>query len=704
MYGVVWLLATAVAVCSGAETSPSGCKFGDSVAVCSNLEFDFKKLNVKLSTLKIVNPSSSLVLEKDFLKNVGLESINSLYIENAVITKIDKNAFRNLSELTNIKITNSKLPDIHPDTFVDCTNLRTLNLAGSSLQKFDYVKSESIEELDISNCSLIKISNANFDNLSELVYLNLAHNFITQIELSTFSNVINLEEINLSHNQIASIPSNLFENNTQLDTLDLSYNPLKKFRMSVVSDMEKLVLKGCKLTEFNSNSSKNLDLLAYLDLSDNQIPYLQQDALSPLTELEYVDLSNNSLTFIHPDTFKFNTKLQKIILDNNDLVLLPSFTGHQSTFETSFFSCNHCQLQLLPEDVFANMPALETVQLAHNNFENINLSFRNLGNLIRLDLSYNRIESIHKHGFAGNSALQHLILSGNPLTSVDSDLFEKNNVLNRLELSYCGLESLWTGNHRIMSLKYLDISNNLLKMVSQCDLNVTPALEVLDVAGNPLACDSNFCNFFQWINDRGVMQPAQQRKTHDVLLRDAGEFESVDRILGWYDVVKSTCGGIDACLQDDNDDDDDYDADDSEDSSEEYPEDKDANEVDTEVEPDDASFGVFTQFKITESTSHIVGRYSYIWPALVFIFTALLVLLIVANVLLLVLRKRGNLQLPRDGMPQIKIIPWSHGSKMKKHSGSVYQPLSEEKSEPTTPVFNRYQLVPNTPAVHKTTA
>lgn len=649
-----------------------------------------------------MNPESPLILEKDFFKNAGLESINVLHIENAAISKIDKHAFRNLSDLMNIRIMKSNVPDIHPDTFVDCTNLRTLDLAGSLLHKFEYIKSESLEELDISNCSIRTISNINFDNLSELVYLNLAHNFITEIELSTFANVINLEELNLSHNYITDIPSNLFETNTQLDTLDLSYNPLKKFQMSVVSDMEKLVLKGCRLSEFNKNSAKNLDLLAYLDLGDNQIKYLQYglDSLSALTELEYIDLSNNSISNMEYGVFQHNTKLQKIILDNNDIGVLPSFVAANSTFATTIFSCNNCQLESLSG--FSHMPALETVLLAHNRLEIIDQVFSNLGNLIKLDLSNNAIETINKRAFAGNSALQHLILSGNPLTSIDANLFESNRVLTRLELNHCALKTLWAGTHRLLSVKYLDVANNQLQTISQKDLNVTPSIEVLDVKGNPLACDSSFCNFFQWINDRGVVQPPQAKKTHDVLLRDAGDFETTDRIFEWYDIVNSTCGGIDACLQDE-DDDDDYD-DEDEDSSEEYPEDKDTNEVDSDVEPND-TFGMFTEFKISESNSRVVGRYSYIWPALVFIFTALLVLLIVANVLLLVLRKRGNLQLPRDGLPQIKIIPWSHGTKMKKHSGSVYQPLSEEKSEPRTPMINRYQLLPNTPvSVHKTTA
>lgn len=696
MFYVVWLLATVVVASSGAHIS--GCKVSDSMAVCSTL--DFGKIPTKISTLKIINPPSPLVLEKDFLKNSGMESINSLYIENAVIGKIDKHAFRNLSDLFNVRIIKSNVPDIHQDTFVDCTNLRTLSLAGSILHKLDYIKSESLEELDISNCSIRTISNINFDNLSELVYLNLAHNFITEIELSTFSNVINLEELNLSHNYISDIPSNLFETNTQLDTLDLSYNPLKKFEMSVVSDMEKLVLKGCRLTEFNKNSAKNLDLLAYLDLSDNQIKHLQYalDSLSALTELEYIDLSNNSLSYMEYGLFQHNTKLQKIILDHNDIGVLPSFVGANSTFATTFFSCNNCKLQALSG--FSHMPALETVQLANNRLSSVDLVFNNLGNLIKLDLSNNAIDKIHLHAFTGNSALQNLILSGNPLTSIDSHLFDSNRVLKKLELNHCLLETLWTGTHRLLSIKYLDIGNNQLQTISQMDLNVTPSLEVLDVKGNPLTCDRSFCNFFQWINDRGVVQPAQAKKTHDVLLRDAADFETTDKIFEWYDIVNSTCGGIDACLLDD--DDDDYD-DEDEDSSEEYPEDKETNEVDSDVEPND-TFGVFTEFKISESTSRVVGRYSYIWPALVFIFTALLVLLIVANVLLLVLRKRGNLHLPRDGLPQIKIIPWSHATKMKKHSGSVYQPLSEEKSEPTTPMINRYQLLPNTPAVHKTTA
>lgn len=699
MYHAFWVVCVTV-VLAGLGTSnsidvvykcPIGCTCSDNaVATCRTL--DIVKFSTKVYILKITNPTSSLYLGSDFLRNLGLETINTLLIENAVIEEIDKNAFRGLRDLTHIAIVESNIPDIHPDTFVDCVNLKTLKLTGSRLHKFDSIKSESLEELDLSNCSIKEITNANFDNLSELTYLNLAHNFIAQINLNTFSNVFNLEELYLSHNNITDIPANVFENNTELDTLDLSHNPLRAFRTGKALNIEKLVLKSCRLTEFDAKTAKNLDLLDTLDLSGNNFSYLAPESLSPLTDLQYLDLSNNNIVLLHPDTFKNNTNVQKLILDGNPLKSLVAFNT-DVFFKTHHFSCDHCRLTHIDKDMFANMPSIRTLRLSNNELTEVSKALKHLAALNDLDLSNNLIQIIEDAAFEKNQALESLNLSGNPLSSLDSNAFLQNSVLKRLDVSSCGLRNLWSGSQAsLFALDQLNIAKNLLRTISQGDLNVTPNLKVLEVRGNPLVCDDSFCDFIRWINDKGVIEPAA-RKTH-LPLKDAAEFQSTGNELTWMSIANETCGGSDSCL----DDYDDYEED--LDSSEEYPEnpkvyydnfhDFDKNELDV------------SEIKISNST-RFIARYSYIWPALVFIFTALLVLLIVANVLLLVLKRRGTIKMPREGLPQIKIIPWSNACKLKKHSGSVYQPLSEEKYGPPTPMINRYEKVPNEPSVHKPT-
>lgn len=678
---------------------PRGCKCEEpSYATCDSLEFD--RFGKDVRTLKITNTSWPLYLDANFLRNAGLDKITTFVIENADIKKIDKDAFRNLTELTDIKIVNSVIPEIHPDTFVYAISLGTVNFSGSKLAGFTNIKSESIEELDLSNCSLKKITNTMFDNLSELAYINLSHNRLSVIPPSTFSNLVNLEELDLSGNLLEEIAPNMFQNNTLLNTLNLSNNPLRHFHLSAVSEIERLEIRSCNLTNIDDSFRKNLDMLNYLDVSGNGITEISSKTFSLLADLEHIDLSNNGLKTLDASIFKNNTNLKKVLLDNNNLQVLRPFICLTSQFEIYHFSCNNCHLKNLDEDTFATMPAIVKLRLANNYLNNVS-AIKRLHSLIHLDLSNNHIKDLPSDAFNRNTALEVLNLSGNPLMVIDSTLFSSNTVLKNLDVSNCGLTKLWRNTNRaLFSIQRLSVARNQLKAITQKELNVTPQMTVLDVEGNLFDCNQIFCNFIKWVNDQGVMQPSLATKTHEPITQDR-QFEPTVSFYAWANVVNATCGNTEKC----NDDYDDYFL--GDDYDDEYVDSKEANKIDPIADMGKTVIGEteidITEFKISESRHFPTRNFSYIWPGLVFIFTAVLVLLIVANILLLVLRRRGTIQMPREGLPQIKIIPWSSGTKLKKHSGSVYQTLSEDRSGPRTPMINRYEKLPNSPTVHKAT-
>lgn len=700
MLVLVAIVATSTPKSENKTKCPKTCKCVESsYATCDSFEFQREEFSTDVRILKIIpNISRPLYLEADTFQDIGLQKLVTLVIENAIIAKIDVNAFRNLTELTDIKIVNSIIPEIHPNTFVYAISLGTVNFAGSKLTSFNNIKSESIDELDLSNCSLKKISNSMFDNLSELTYINLSHNRLFTIAPTTFSNLVNLEELDLSGNLIEKITPNMFQNNTQLNTLNLNNNPLKHFHLSAVSEIERLEINSCKLTNIDDSFSKNLDMLVYLDVSGNSITDISPKTFSLLADLEHIDLSNNGLNTLDANIFKYNTKLKKVMLDNNNLKILKPFACSASQFETYHFSCNNCHLKTINEDTFATMPAIVTLRLANNELDNVS-AIKRLRSLIHLDLSNNRISNLPIDTFTKNTALEVLNLSGNLLTAMDSTIFRSNSVLKNLDISNCQLNKIWKNtNHTLFSIQRFYVARNQLKTITQKELNVTPQMKVFDVEGNNFECNADFCNFIQWVNDQNVMQPSLATKTHEPL--QEAVIEPTVSFYAWANVVNDTCGNTEKC----NDDYDDYFADDYDD---EYVDSKEISKIDPVADIGKTVIGEteidITEFKISESRHFPVRYYSYVWPVLVFVFTAVMVLLFVLNIMLLVLRRRGTIQMPREGLPQIKIIPWSTSTKLKKHSGSVYQPLSEDRSGPRTPMINRYEQLPNSPAVHKAT-
>lgn len=142
-----------------------------------------------------------------------------------------------------------------------------------------------------------------------------------------------------------------------------------------------------------------------------------------------LDLSNQKLKEIPKYVFEL-TNLRKLILHNNEISNIPSAIKQLAKLRTldlsnNFISVMGCQLLKLPK-------------------------------LRILNLSYNQI--VNFPGYIKNSAIRHLILSGNNLSSIELSSFKQlerlnlsNNVLKvfSLEGVYPTLKSIWLGNNPI---------------------------------------------------------------------------------------------------------------------------------------------------------------------------------------------------------------------------------------------------------------
>lgn len=661
---------------------PTQCKCGMSVVQCDNLEM--KKFGTKVFALKVVNPKVPLKLQKQLFLNVGLEDVNTIYIENARIGEIHPEAFGGLDKLRSLSLVNCEIIQFNLAAVQFPANVEKLSFSGTPLTNFDNTKLTSLAELDISNCNLSSISGTAFARVPKLTYVNIASNRINQVDEYAFATLGNLQEVNLSYNKIKKVPKRLFQNNSELMAIDLSYNPLRDVEFDLPSDLEKLVLKSCKLSEFHGPV---LDLLSYLDLSDNLIENIGPNTFSTMSSLEYLDLSTNTFTTLDTKVFMNNTKLSKLVLDNNSLETLPKFVGRER-FQTYDFSCNNCELSYLEDDVFENFPAIVELHLASNDLDVINGTFQHLHALTLLDLSDNSISEIYMRAFRNNSALQILNLSGNSLESIDSALFERNRVLKELDLGCCGLTSIWKKpvTHVISSLLILNVASNSIKNVSVADLNVTPNIQVFNISHNNLICNSDFNETSNWLSRNRVSQ-SKEPTNMEMITKDA--FKSITAYKPWV------------CFNSDFDLPENYDYDTSPFEDADYYIDSTTEktvhiEEVFEIEDDSELENMLSTSKYFTR----VEKYGFFWPAIVFILTSLLVLVVAANVMLLILKKRGNVRNNRIiKMPHVKILPWFSGSKIKKHSGSVYRPLSEENIEPRllTTTSTRFEVSKTVP-------
>lgn len=650
-------------------------------------------------TFEVLSCDSSFVLTTNTLKNVP-KNVTSIRLKHVDIRKITQDAFKGFIDLQELNIVDSSIGPIETAAF-DLELLHTLTFSKVHFDESPNLKSENLEELIFEDCQLSEVPN--LDQVPILSFLNLANNRITNIPESAFSKIINVEEINLTNNSISIIPFNLFKG-TELDTLKLDYNPLKSF--NIYSDsLESLSLAHCNLTVFDKNISKNLTSLSFLDLSGNQIEVLPIDTFEPLKQLETLDLSDNKLVALDDDIFVENSRLDKIVLSNNQLTKLPNFQTKAKTFQTYHFLCKNCGLK--SASGLENMKGLTTIDLSNNEIRNIEDAFTEIQGLKQLFLSNNKITKIGIKSFGTKSQLETLDLSNNPLLPLGPVAFALALPhLKILNVSSCGLEKLWYNYNAVLpELTQLYAGHNKLSTIEVKDIKVMPKLKVIDLQENSLSCNDKLHEVVQYFTKKSIY-PAEtgSTKTHEEIHFAA---DSPDFGYGqiWPKVLPPNCD----FSQDIKANTDTFGDDEDEDSGNYNDEDDDLYEVDDEDDEDDdddeydeadENEEIPVEKSMADPSSFNLAKATYILSITsVFILTAVLVTVVAVVCTLLVLKRNKSFNIRASNLPRLKIPLWYTQPGQKKHSGSVYRPLSEDLYGSRTPIINRYEFK-QTPQVH----
>lgn len=620
------------------------------------------------------------------------ENIKNVFIAQTIIDGIENNTFEGFIDLRNVIISEAVINNIESNVF-DGIDIETLHIKDSHLNFEPKLTSDTLAEFICNNCSLSEIPV--LDNLPNLEYLNLTNNDIKSIELLTFSNLENLQDVSLVNNKLSYIPPNLFANNTELTKLSLDGNQLDTIEIRVPT-LEILSLESCHLRVFDELSSKELNEVIYLNLKNNQISNLTATSFNHMYMLETIDLSDNNLGVLDSRIFRKNLELDKIILDNNLLKTLPNFfiQTADGAFKVTYFSCNNCGISSITNQVFANMPELSTLLLARNNLDSLNdNSFSNLLDLIKLDLSDNQIRMIDEHAFSNNKKLRVINLSGNPLKSLDPIIFKENSVLKTLDVRCTQLKTLWS-NHNTMlpSLEHLYASDNDITDLSIDDFKITTNLKIIDLTDNDIQSTPDTCALISKL--RNIKSVKYDDKTQ---IWDIPFYQNVS----WDEIFDTDCKDfiIDPEVSSDyitkkfNEDlfDDYRYADDDSDSAE---------DDDTGLDVDDYEYEYEEKSPVAQIEDSLKAA-SILSLTAAFICTAVIVLIAAVTITLCILKRNNTYN---KNLPHIKIPLWkdaylSNMKYQKKHSGSVYRPLSEDLSGLSTPKFNRYEFLA-TPTVH----
>jgi Leucine-rich repeat (LRR) protein len=172
--------------------------------------------------------------------------------------------------------------------------------------------------------------------------------------------------------------------------------PKGRFPKSVL----KLDISRNKITNLDEYTVRNWMILSLrqLNLSNNAINTVHENALIGQSSLEKLDLSANTITNISLKTFMYPPRLQWLSLANNRGIQVTEDTPLLESKSLLVVHLEYCNLRKLPAVNLEKMVKLEELYISHNKIESISIqterSVRCLMNLKILDISYNHLRQL----------------------------------------------------------------------------------------------------------------------------------------------------------------------------------------------------------------------------------------------------------------------------------------------------------------------
>jgi insulin-like growth factor-binding protein complex acid labile subunit len=406
----------------------------------------FKELNMSIEHLKL-NHDSLGELEGDTFE--GLTKVLFFSLADNPLGKVPEHLWKRMPSVRTLDLGRTRIKSLTTSSFKDFP-LQCLVLAGNFISQMDQDSfPRQVQRLHIGRNSL-KTLNKTLTNLSDLNWLFANSNELTDLEGELPLDAKNLKMIHFSNNKIEKLPQQL-KSLTELESLFFQYNQIKSLDgtlgkarklMRVVLEhnhistltredfaeneiLESLILSHNHITTLN-NSLLNLKNLNFLNITDNRLTEFSFQEIVGLQELKSIDLSYNRIkTLIGPATnlVEWNIKLTELKLDHNEIESLDGALSGLPELLRLNLSFN--KLRRISPDDLIGLDQLRLLDVSHNYLTTLEETSKTfLPRLEELRASHNHL-TILERDFHGLPVLCHADLSNNQIVALGRDLVSK---------------------------------------------------------------------------------------------------------------------------------------------------------------------------------------------------------------------------------------------------------------------------------------
>lgn len=376
--------------------------------------------NLKVLSIRqnrLLRIPNNLIRKSNFLAELDLS--------HNLVANVDKEFFQNLAYIHKIDLSSNKISTLPYHCFVHQQQLRSLNLADNlltSLESKPFYKLATIEKLNLSNNRLKTIPVDTFTLMASLMKLDLSVNRLEMIPKDTFLGLSRLRELNLANNSINELQDGSFNmatsiHHSQLTWLSIQHNHITELTAKTLYGMPHLKFLNIGYNRITIAHKKSFNTLPYLHtllMNNNELTSLAIGQFRSQKVLTHLDLSHNRLLTLVKGIFAGLANLEKVNLADNRITRI-GLSTFQDTPKLIRFELRGNDLRFFNFDVLAPMRRLHYVDLANNQISSLKETQRKDIFIVYLSLAGNNLKSLEKKVMRVLVPGASVILSNNPL-------------------------------------------------------------------------------------------------------------------------------------------------------------------------------------------------------------------------------------------------------------------------------------------------
>lgn len=248
-------------------------------------------------------------LHAEFGKLARLENLSTSKKLRRIYLQDNRLTMLNVSELLSLEsldLSYNHFQVIPRSWLIGMRNLQLLNLSHNHIRIVEanaFMQSSIILTLDLSFNSISSLENFGLVRLSKL---DVSHNFVSSVGLEAFDHLHqSLTELDLSYNNLTDVDETAFARAPNIQILNLAGNKLHQ-----------VLSRKC---DGQKRPFVSLQLLKLLDLSDNDLDFIDCEYLSPLRNLVTLNLRENRFRNIGDASLLCIGSLVKLTMSGNYL-------------------------------------------------------------------------------------------------------------------------------------------------------------------------------------------------------------------------------------------------------------------------------------------------------------------------------------------------------------------------------------------------